>query len=109
MQIAESEGLTVEARDVPLSELETFDEVLAVGTAVVVTPVGSVTRLSSSSSTPNGETTTSDVLDIEKVYEFGTPGEIGATTRRLYDRVRAIQNGESEDVYGWNRKINFSS
>ena len=105
MQIAESEGLTVEARDVPLSELETFDEVLAVGTAVVVTPVGSVTRLSST--TPNGETTTSDVLNIEKVYEFGTPGEIGATTRRLYDRVRAIQNGESEDVYGWNRKINF--
>jgi branched-chain amino acid aminotransferase len=102
MQIAELEGLTVEAREVLLSELETFDEVLAVGTAVVVTPVGSVTRLSSSQSNGDAET-----LPIEKVYEFGTPGEIGATTRRLYDRVRAIQNGESEDVYGWNHKIDF--
>jgi branched-chain amino acid aminotransferase len=108
MQIAELEGFTVEARDVPLSELETFDEVLAVGTAVVVTPVGSVTRLSpestedsSSSNGSNGD----ESITIEKVYEFGVPGEIGVTTRRLYDRVRAIQNGESEDVYGWNYKI----
>jgi branched-chain amino acid aminotransferase len=98
MQIAELEGLTVEAREVPLAELETFDEVLAVGTAVVVTPVGSVTRLSQDAS--NGDAT-------EKVYQFGVPGEIGATTRRLYDRVRAIQNGESEDVFGWNRKIEY--
>jgi branched-chain amino acid aminotransferase len=94
MQIAELEGLTVEARDIPLSELETFDEVLAVGTAVVVTPVGSVTRLSTDDQT-------------EKVYQFGVPGEIGATTRRLYDRVRAIQNGEAEDVFGWNHKIEY--
>lgn len=104
MQIAELEGLTVEARDVPLAELETFDEVLAVGTAVVVTPVGSVTRLSSELTRSNGD---SETLQIEKVYEFGTPGEIGATTRRLYDRVRAIQNGESQDVYGWNHKIDY--
>ena len=103
MQIAELEGLTVEAREVPLSELETFDEVLAVGTAVVVTPVGSVTRLSSEEQPNNGDAETS--LSIENVYEFGTSGEIGATTRRLYNRVRAIQNGESEDVYGWNHKI----
>jgi branched-chain amino acid aminotransferase len=100
MQIAELEGMTVEARDVPLSELETFDEVLAVGTAVVVTPVGSVTRLS----TANGDEATTA---IEKVYEFGVLGEIGATTRKLYDRVRAIQNGEAEDVYGWNHKVNY--
>ena len=43
MQIATDEGYTVEARDVKLDELESFDEVLAVGTAVVVTPVGSAT------------------------------------------------------------------
>ena len=99
MQIAELEGLTVEAREVPLSELESFDEVLAVGTAVVVTPVGSVTRLSHDAS--NGDAA------ADKVYEFGVPGEIGATTRRLYDRVRAIQNGEAEDVFGWNRKLEY--
>jgi branched-chain amino acid aminotransferase len=61
-----------------------FDEVLAVGTAVVITPVSSITRL-----------TTDEVTK----YTFGVKDEIGATTRRLYDRVRAIQNGEEEDKY----------
>lgn len=86
MQLAADEGMKVEAREIPVDELEHLDEVLAVGTAVVVTPVGSVTRLQG---------------DDVKRYEFGG-GEIGPTTRRLYDRVRAIQNGEEEDTYGWN-------
>ena len=86
MQLAADEGMTVEAREIGVDELGHLDEVLAVGTAVVVTPVGSVTRLSG---------------DDVKRYEFGG-GEIGPTTRRLYDRVRAIQNGEVEDTYGWN-------
>lgn len=90
MTIAADEGLTVEAREVPVGELETFDEVLAVGTAVVVTPVGSITRF--------------DREGNEKKYDFGN-GEIGAVTRRLYDKVRAIQNGEEEDKYGWNFKV----
>eukprot|EP00545_Synedropsis_sp_CCMP1620_P009317 CAMPEP_0119016638 /NCGR_PEP_ID=MMETSP1176-20130426/13921_1 /TAXON_ID=265551 /ORGANISM="Synedropsis recta cf, Strain CCMP1620" /LENGTH=393 /DNA_ID=CAMNT_0006970133 /DNA_START=22 /DNA_END=1203 /DNA_ORIENTATION=- len=91
MTLAADEGLTVEARDVPVDELQSFDEVLAVGTAVVVTPVGSITRF--------------DAEGNEKKYEFGESGEIGPTTRRLYDKVRAIQNGEEEDKYGWNFKV----
>jgi branched-chain amino acid aminotransferase len=87
MQIAKDEGMTVEQRDIRFDELASFDEVLAVGTAVVVTPVGSITRL--------GETP----------VQFGEKGEIGPTTRRLYDRVRAIQNGEAEDIHGWNVKV----
>jgi branched-chain amino acid aminotransferase len=93
MQIAKDEGMTVEARDVTIAELETFDEVLAVGTAVVVTPVGSITRLD-----------LQEAGDVKR-YEFGTKNEIGETTRRLYDRVRAIQNGEAEDVHGWNHRV----
>jgi branched-chain amino acid aminotransferase len=91
MTIAADEGLTVETRDIPLEELETFDEVLAVGTAVVVTPVGSATRFNE-----NGE---------EINYNFGDSSGIGETTLRLYQRVRAIQNGEEEDKYGWNFKV----
>ena len=91
MKIAEEEGLIVEERDIPIVELEKFDEVLAVGTAVVVTPVGSLTRFDE-----NGE---------KKRYVFGESDDIGATTKRLYDRVRAIQNGEEEDKYSWNFKI----
>lgn len=93
MSIAADEGLTVEARDVPLEELEEFDEVLAVGTAVVVTPVGSITRILRDQS--------------EKKYQFGESNVIGKTTRRLYDRVRAIQNGEVEDPYGWNHNVEY--
>jgi branched-chain amino acid aminotransferase len=92
MQLASDEGMTVEEREVPLVELEQFDEVLAVGTAVVVTPVGSITRID----TATGES---------KQYSFGEKDAIGPVTRRLYDRVRAIQNGQEEDVYGWNVKV----
>lgn len=91
MKIAEDEGLTVEARDIPVDELESFDEVLAVGTAVVVTPVGSATRLKE-----DGE--------VKVSYEFGEK-KIGETTKRLYDKVRAIQSGDAEDKYNWNYKI----
>lgn len=93
MQIAKDAGFTVEERDVHVDELATFDEVLAVGTAVVVTPVGSITRLN-----PDGS---------ETVYEFGKEGELGETTKLLYKNMRALQNGEAEDNYGWNRKVNI--
>ena len=87
MTIAAEEGLNVEKRKIDIDELETFDEVLACGTAVVLTPVGSVTR-------ENGDT-----------YTYNDDGKIGDTTMRLYKRVRAIQNGEEEDKYGWNFKV----
>lgn len=90
MQLAEEEGMNVEQRDIDIQELEEFDEVLAVGTAVVVTPVGSITRLDG---------------DEVKQYTFGEQGQIGPVTRKLYDKVRAIQNGEVEDKYGWNVKL----
>jgi branched-chain amino acid aminotransferase len=90
MQIAKDEGFTVEQRDVPIEELKTFDEVLAVGTAVVVTPIGSVTQIRE-----DGEETT---------YKFGN-NEIGETTKQLYQKVRELQNGEAEDKNGWNYKI----
>lgn len=96
MTIAKDEGLKVEQRDIPVDELSTFDEVLAVGTAVVVTPVGSITRLAP----PYGNAKGSDDIN----YEFGKH-EIGPYTRKLYQRVRAIQNGEEDDKFNWNVKV----
>mmetsp|Transcript_16945 Transcript_16945/g.39125 ORF Transcript_16945/g.39125 Transcript_16945/m.39125 type:complete len:409 (+) Transcript_16945:208-1434(+) len=95
MQIAKDEGYEVEERNVKVEELEDFDEVLAVGTAVVVTPVGSATILG------DEEEKVEDT-----VYKFGVEGELGETTKRLYKRVRAIQMGDDEDTHGWNMKIN---
>eukprot|EP00934_Nitzschia_sp_Nitz4_P006071 Nitzschia sp. Nitz4//scaffold48_size128905//26846//28120//NITZ4_003584-RA/size128905-augustus-gene-0.2-mRNA-1//1//CDS//3329552934//6061//frame0 len=91
MQVARDLGFTVEERSVPVEELAEFDEVLAVGTAVVVTPVGSVTMMEKDGST--------------KVYQFGEKGSIGATTKLLYQRVRDLQNGLVEDTHGWNSKL----
>eukprot|EP00531_Pseudo-nitzschia_arenysensis_P010696 CAMPEP_0116116864 /NCGR_PEP_ID=MMETSP0329-20121206/1264_1 /TAXON_ID=697910 /ORGANISM="Pseudo-nitzschia arenysensis, Strain B593" /LENGTH=406 /DNA_ID=CAMNT_0003610385 /DNA_START=313 /DNA_END=1533 /DNA_ORIENTATION=+ len=95
MQIAKDEGYAVEERNVSVEELKDFDEVLAVGTAVVVTPVGSATILG------NEEENAEDT-----VYNFGVEGELGETTKRLYHKVRAIQMGDEEDTHGWNMKIN---
>jgi len=92
MTLAAEEGLTVEARPIPIEEMETFDEVLACGTAVVITPIGSVTMMA-------------DEKREAKKYTFGNSDEVGPMTRRLYDRVRAIQFGEEEDKHGWNFKI----
>lgn len=60
-----------------------FSEVAACGTAVVVTPVSSITY--------QGKTVT-----------IGSDADtVGATTRKLYNRVRAIQTGDAEDKFGW--------
>lgn len=87
MTIASELGLEVETRQIDIDELDSFDEVFACGTAVVLTPVGSVTR-------ENGQ-----------AFKYNEDGKIGDTTLELYKRVRAIQNGEVEDKYGWNFKI----
>lgn len=88
--IAADEGLTIEERDIAVSELSSFDEVIACGTAVVVTPIGSLTRFDT---------------DGNESDKFEFTEDVGATTRLLYDRVRDIQNGEVEDKFGWNFKV----
>mmetsp|Transcript_26052 Transcript_26052/g.54348 ORF Transcript_26052/g.54348 Transcript_26052/m.54348 type:complete len:420 (-) Transcript_26052:946-2205(-) len=96
MQIARDIGYDVQEREIPFEELASLDEILAVGTAVVVTPVGSVTRYQKK----DGD----DKEMSEIKYEYGN--EIGPTTLKLYEKVRAIQNGEAEDVHGWNMPLN---
>jgi len=86
MELAAAEGLKVERRAVPVKELAEFDEVCACGTAVVITPVGSFQA---------GET--------EYVVGKGTAedAEVGAISKHLYDRIRAIQVGDEPDQFGW--------
>lgn len=80
MRIAEDMGITVERRPIHIDELEDFVEVGACGTAVVITPVGSIAM--------NG-----------KVYEYGK--ELGPVLRKLYDKVTGIQYGEIPDSHNW--------
>ena len=92
--IAKDNGMTIEQRAIDIEELDSFDEVIACGTAVVVTPIGSLTRLDGGDGS-------------SKKYKFTE--DVGVTTRSLYDGVRNVQNGEVEDIHGWNYKVEWES
>merc|ERR1719188_1463254 len=82
-QLAKDIGLTVERRKIDFdAEVSTFKEVGAVGTAVIITPIETITR-------------------GEKVHSFGAP----ETLQKLHDLFRAIQVKETEDKHGWLREI----
>ena len=85
-QIARDMGLAVEPRPISVDELGTFDEAGCLGTAAVITPVESITYRGTE-------------------YVYGTRGQAGPVTTRLYERLTAIQWGEAEDPYGWTEII----
>lgn len=87
-QIARDMGIEVESRHIPLEELETIDEAAACGTAAVASPVGEI-----------------DDLDTGKKYVISRDGQPGPVTTALYNKLRAIQLGEEEDIHGWNTII----
>jgi len=80
--LAKDMGMTVERRPIDFDkEVGTFTEVGAVGTAVVVTPIESITR---------GDT----------VHKFEGPNVL----QQLHDTVREVQVGEQPDKHGWLRE-----
>lgn len=83
-QLAEDMGLQVERRHIPVEELEEFEEAAACGTAAVCSPIGQI-----------------DDIDTGKKYVFSKDGEPGPITTKLYNTLRAIQNGESKDSHNW--------
>ena len=80
--LATDMGYTVEKRAVPYTELDTFVEVGACGTAAVVTPIYSLTH-------------------GEKIWTFGDECSAGATLTSLYKELQAIQYGEIADRHNW--------
>jgi len=84
MQLAQDMGMKVERRPVPYQELETFEEAGACGTAAVISPIQRI-----------------DDPEMNKSYVFSKDGKPGAISEKLYNKLRAIQYGEEEDVHGW--------
>jgi branched-chain amino acid aminotransferase len=84
IQLAESIGMRVERRPVPLEELATFEEAAECGTAAVITPISQI-----------------DDLDENVQYVYAKDGQAGPVCRKLYDKLRAIQYGDEPDVFGW--------
>ncbi|XP_020978567.1 branched-chain amino acid aminotransferase 2, chloroplastic isoform X3 [Arachis ipaensis] len=80
IDVARSQGFQVEERLVSVDELLDADEVFCTGTAVVVSPVGSVTYLGNRVSYGEG---------------------IGAVSQELYSVLTRLQMGITEDVMNW--------
>lgn len=87
-QIARDLGMTVEERQVPIEELDTFEECGACGTAAVISPIGLIYD-----------------MQTQKSYHYGTMNRVGETCKRLYESLQDIQYGRAEDKYGWTTLI----
>ena len=84
MQLSKDLGMTVEQRQVPLEELETFEEAGMCGTAAVISPIQRV-----------------DDVNEKKSYVFSKDGKPGPISNKLYEKLKAIQCGDEPDKYGW--------
>lgn len=89
-QLARDMGIEVEARHILLEELADVTEASACGTAAVCSPVSEV-----------------DDLDRGTKYVIAKDGQPGPVTTALYNRLRAIQNGEYPDSHSWNTIVEF--
>ncbi|XP_019182807.1 PREDICTED: branched-chain-amino-acid aminotransferase 5, chloroplastic-like isoform X2 [Ipomoea nil] len=81
IDVASSLGFQVEERSVTVEELFEADEVFCTGTAVVVSPVGSITYLG-------------------KRIAYGSNG-VGIVSQQLYSALTSLQMGVTEDKMGW--------
>lgn len=84
IQIAESMGMKVERRPIPVEELATFEEAGACGTAAVISPIERI-----------------DDLDKNISYVFSKDKKPGLICEKLYNKLRAIQYGDEPDTFGW--------
>ncbi|MBQ8772970.1 MAG: aminotransferase class IV, partial [Muribaculaceae bacterium] len=88
MQLAEDMGLIVERRHIPVEELAEMQEAAACGTAAVASPIAEIHD-----------------LDNGNKYVLSKDGQPGPVVTALYNKLRAIQLGEEEDVHGWNTVV----
>ncbi len=88
-ELAKDLGLNVERRPVLESELGTFDEVGACGTAAVISPIR-------------------EIVDMQNniKYEYCKDGQAGEVSTKLYNKLRAIQYGDEPDTHNWVTVIN---
>lgn len=84
IEIAKSLGMKTERRQVPVTELCTFEEAGACGTAAVISPIARIFD-----------------PDENQVYEYCKDGNPGPATMKLYNKLVAIQNGDAPDEFDW--------
>jgi len=86
IQLARARGYTVNEERVSVNSAMEADEVFTTGTAVVLSPVGSLTY-------------------NEKKREFGKNGEPTPIALELYDALTGLQQERIEDEFGWVHRV----
>jgi len=86
IELARSKGYEVKEEPVSIESAMEADEVFTTGTAVVLSPVGSLTY--------KGEK-----------RQFGNPGEPTATALELYDALTGLQQERIPDTFGWVHRV----
>jgi len=84
--LARDMGLSPDRRRVEVEEIFSFQEAGCCGTAAVITPIGSITW-------------------GERKVVYGDGLQPGPVCTELYTRLKAIQEGDEPDPYGWVRKV----
>jgi len=84
IRLAEFLGMKVERRQIPVEELNTFEEAGMCGTAAVISPIERI-----------------DDLDTQLSYIYAADGKPGKIGEMLYKKLRAIQYGDEPDIFNW--------
>lgn len=79
-------GLKAIEGDVPIDDLDRFDEAGACGTAAVISPIGGIQH-------------------GDDFHVFYSKTEVGPVTRKLYNELTGIQFGDVEAPEGWIVKV----
>ncbi|OJJ42480.1 hypothetical protein ASPZODRAFT_137282 [Penicilliopsis zonata CBS 506.65] len=84
LEIGKALGYQVEHRPVKYTELSTFSEVMAVGTAAALVPIRSIKHKSRAED-----------------FVFTEDKTAGPICQKLYAELTSVQRGDSEDRFGW--------
>ncbi|KAJ3319083.1 hypothetical protein HDV06_006702 [Boothiomyces sp. JEL0866] len=107
-ELASSLGWEVEMRKIPWDTLNEYDEIAAVGTAVIITPVGQIDK-----QVPSKPVTETEVItDLNTMWDRkDDPVDFNIESvqlnsdysgfKELYKAYREIQSGERADAFGW--------
>lgn len=82
LEVARELGLEAKETEISINDLDQFAEAGAMGTAAVISPVGSITHQGNK-------------------HVFFSETEVGPWTQKLYDRLTSLQFGDSEDTFNW--------
>lgn len=104
--IARNWGWKVEKRPVPYTELPTFSEILAAGTAAGLIPIRSITRRGTEKRLPPGLRLRADSYESETVTYIPDEQQGGGPVfQKLLAQFRAIQLGKVQDEFGWRFEV----